>query len=232
MMKKSTGRSGLGSALHDLNTFIFEKNKRTTSIVGTISILIITFAVFEWEASSKTDIMNEARILSLQRSILGGTGVSTIPEIAGFLEKSEKTTGTGSLDEGNTQTASINASAERVIRSINVTLTWTDEPDLRRIRLYENQPDEFEIKILGPEGNTLDSGRGSNPQGLEGSIPLSVMLDDESIVGYIGKGSFTVSITMVDAGDYEPRFGIRTMADNGNDYELDMTVQYFDGSSL
>jgi hypothetical protein len=232
-MVEKTGRSSLGSALHDLNFLIFEKNKNMTGIIGAFVILGLTIGVFWWEADSKADVtLDESSIRSIIRSIEVGTGTSTIPEIAGFIETKETMSEAGYLAEGAIKDIPINASDVRVIRSINVTLSWTDEPDIRRIRNYENQPDEFTLKVIDPQGKVLKESTISNTHEEAASLFVPMTLDDNALINYMGQGDFSVEVTLNVAGDYRPRPGIRTIADDGNDFSLDLITIYYDGSSI
>ncbi len=232
-MKENTGRLGLGSALHDLNFLIFEKNKNMTGIIGAFVILGLTIGVFWWEAESKADVtLDDSRIRSIIRFIEVGTGTSTIPEIAGYLEAKETLSEADHLSEGASKSIPINGSDVRVIRSINATLSWTDEPDIRRIRNYENQPDEFTLKIIDPQGKVLEESTISNEHEGTASLFVPMTLDDKSLIDYMGQGDFSVEVTLNSAGDYRPRPGIRTIADDGNDFSLDLFIIYYDGSSI
>lgn len=232
-MKDGSGRSGLGSALHDLNTLVFEKNKILTGIIGGIIIFAVTVGVFWWEADSKSEVtLDGSRIRAITTMITQGTGVSTIPQISGFVESEETISATDEMTEGTTEPFPVAASEVKVIRSINASLSWTDEPDIRRIMKYENQPDSFTMKILDPSGNVLKEGTGENAHGEPGSISLSCPLEDNEMVGYIGQGDFTVSVTLDSALDYTTRLGFRTISDDGNAFTLDIAVTFYDGTDV
>jgi len=217
--------------IHDAHVFIFEKNKRITTIVGAIGIFLLTIGVFSYEASSKTDVNGLKEIRMIINGISGPGGYIDLPGLEGFREMTETSSGGGGLNVGQSESVPVPASEDRVIRSINVTLTWSDEPDRRfGVRMYENAPDTFEVKVLDPTGNDIRSGSTSNPQGGQGSIDVPVLLTDDEVVDYKGKGDFTVEITLTDSGVYSPRIGlgVRTVADGANDYSLSIEVVSYD----
>jgi len=233
MSSMASGKS-VGSFVHDVNVFIFEKHKTPTTIIGTVLILSLTIGVFYWEANAMEGVIKSRdEIRELVRQVMNGTGpVSNIPEIRGFFEKTESKDFVGSLSEGNSEEIAITATDRMVVRNITATLSWTDESDRRQIRLYENQPETFTISILDPSGSVLDSQTGSNDRNAMGSLESSISLDDAQLVDYIGKGDFTVVVTLESSGDYTPRIGVgfRSLPDGQNDYSLRIEKVFYDGS--
>lgn len=234
-MSEPSRKKGIGTMLSDANTFIFEKNKKATTIVGTLLIILLTFGVFLWEANSQGNVLGRDDILKIYYDESEGSGVvSDLPEIRGYVEKKETVSASNSLTEGQSDEIPIGASDLKVIRKVDVTLTWTDEPDIRRIRTYENQPDTFNAKIVDPTGKTLGDMTSANTRESSGTITLSMDLDDATMIDYKGKGPFTIQVTLVEAGDYEPRLGLNLMSinDNSNDYSLTANVVFYDGSGV
>ncbi len=122
------------------------------------------------------------------------------------------------LNEHESSEFSVEFNASEIER-IDITLTWTDEPpaDLR----YENKPDTFYIELQDPEANVLDFAEANN-----GNLVLSWAGE----VGTIYKGTFTVIITLVDAGNQETNIniiGLRTVEDNANEYSLSIDYVSF-----
>jgi hypothetical protein len=228
---ESSGSKGIGSILHEANIFIFEKNKKVTGIVGAILILILTVSVFSWEASSKDNVNGRDDILKIISMIRGGGGTFVdIPGIEGFEAMTEITTAKGDASVGTPNDISITATEEKVIRSINVTLTWSDESDIRRLRLYENQPDTFSVSIIDPEGKVLKEKSGSNPRNGEGRIDIPFQMDDETMISYKDAGDFTVEVTLTESGNYEPRLGgsVLVINDGANSFDLVVEVRSYE----
>ena len=122
---------------------------------------------------------------------------------------------------------------EANVMAISFMLTWSDEADAD-IR-HTNEPDSFTIKVESPDGSYSGEEKGTNAQGGEGKIELSMTLFDESnppreypFLNGTGEWKITVSIV---AGDQEPvlpsLFGMRTFSDTGNDFTLEITYEYY-----
>ncbi len=135
-------------------------------------------------------------------------------------EESAPLSGQGFLAEGESETISIDREGVS-INSIRVTVTWQDEDDIRRVRLYENSPDTFSVKVTA--GGESSMGQGTNPEGGEGSASAELEVPQEDGEPVINA---TVTITMEEAGNYYARAGIGALAlvDDGNDYEYEIVV--------
>ena len=87
--------------------------------------------------------------------------------------------------------------------------------------LYTNEPDTFQVELLDPGGDMLDSVDGSG-----GTLEISWPGEE----GAVYNGNFSVVVTLLEAGDQEPGFnplGLRTRTDDSNDYSVDITYQRF-----
>jgi len=219
---------GVGSFLHEINNFLFIKNKKITGTVGFVIIVILTILVFKAEADAESDILTKTDILN---RILGGgrDDLDDIKEIEGYEHYIETNRIAGELQEGQNREIPIMADESRVIEHINVSLTWSDEQDIRRIRLFENTPDTFSVEIIGPEGNISLRSSASNDGGSDGEIVLSKVLTPEEIRNTMGRGGFKVIITLEEVGDYEARLGAGIIgpSDTGNDFSISIEIGYF-----
>ena len=134
------------------------------------------------------------------------------------------------LNEGNFITIPYSSEEQKYISGVTVTLKWTDEPDIQRLRLYENQPDTFSVEVNGP--NTTAGESGSNPRGGEGQISVALSIPSEEIPGIISAEgnnyTFSVLITMAEAGNYDARAGIGRAGflDEGNQYSSEITIAW------
>lgn len=149
----------------------------------------------------------------------------------GMTPISEEGSSSGELTQGGTETVTI-VSEDRAIMNISAVLTWSDEPDQRRIRVYQNQPDTFSISITDPNGNVTDTGSASNSRGGEGRVELQVSMTQEEAASLVGTGNWTIDVTLDSVGDYEARLGVGlwpiTPTDSGNDFSLTYEIEYYD----
>ncbi|MCU0798370.1 MAG: hypothetical protein MUC62_01695 [Candidatus Thermoplasmatota archaeon] len=134
----------------------------------------------------------------------------------------------GELTVGTSRTKELE-SPDKVIRTINATITWTDEtnPPARRVRRHENQPDAFTLII--ESANRTVTGSGSNPQGGEGRIDLTITFTDEELMVMGGAQNISITVTMDSAGMWVPNIGIGAIGlrDDGNVYDLMIDYDYY-----
>ncbi|MBN1538654.1 MAG: hypothetical protein JW939_00790 [Candidatus Thermoplasmatota archaeon] len=142
----------------------------------------------------------------------------------------------GELDQGDTRTFTITEGDEEVFKNLTAKLSWTDEtdpPGRPRIRRYENQPDTFSLRVVYPDGNSSDT-QGANPIGGAGTLEVSVSLDDEYLntlldEGRLGRGVWTIEVTLVRAGIWTPVLGPGAIGlnDGGNEFSLSIEYDYY-----
>jgi hypothetical protein len=151
-----------------------------------------------------------------------------IPGIDEMTQKNEVRTDSSSLMEGSAENVMVDASQDRIITGISVIVTWEDEEDRRRVRMYENQPDTFRITITDPNGTELASNSASNQHGQQGTVSTVANLDEEQVMEYYDAGDFEVDIIMEEAGDFEPRIGLSffPIEDDGNRFNYEIEVMY------
>lgn len=219
----------LGETLHNINELIFVKNKKITSIVGIFVILIAVFTVFSFESNlKKGEMLGQQEIRNLIGDGSGGGGGGNIPGTEDFVEKSEVISDDNSLRTGGADNYEVTASSTKVITKITASATWKDEPDIQRLRLYENQPDTFSVTIEAPDGTVLNTQSSSNTHGGTGTATASHILTEEEASEYLGSGNFTVIVVLEESGSYTPRAGISVivLTDGENDYDISIDVEY------
>lgn len=114
---------------------------------------------------------------------------------------------------------------------INLTLTWTDEPDTNN--RFTNAPDQFGLKLEGPDGQEDETSLSSNthdPQGGEGSVSLNYQVDHGETNWTAGNGAWNIVIVCGECGNQKPilsPFGLREQNDNGNSWELTIDIVYY-----
>jgi dipeptide/tripeptide permease len=111
------------------------------------------------------------------------------------------------------------------IEQIELTLKWSDEDDIRRIRKFENNGDTFSVKIIVND-RVVNSQKVKNLHGEQGVINLEYNSDnsnDEIYVAYVEVG-------LIECGDFYPAFGgkLITIKDESNIFNLDVDVTYRD----
>jgi hypothetical protein len=224
-VENSSSSGGIGASLHSLNVLIFEKHKRMTSIIGAVAIVALTFAVFSWEASAKSDEMLDAE--DIRRIILGSR--DDRPDFGAtenFIEMREVFSADGELMEGSSQDFVIEANSERVIERIDVTLTWTDEenPPGIRPRRYTNEPDTFKLNLKEPDGNLTSFGEKNT-----GTITNGVDYTEERMADLYGMGNFTIEVILQNAGNWVPVIGLGflEMPDTHNEFSLNVEIVYW-----
>ena len=118
------------------------------------------------------------------------------------------------------------------VRIVNLTLRWDDEDDAD-VR-HSNEPDTFTISVESPDGTFSDEASGSNAQGQEGAIEISIVLIGETDPPLKnpytdGTGNWHVTIS-VNAGNqvfWRPSARDQDLPDNGNDFSLDIEYEYY-----
>ena len=151
-------------------------------------------------------------------------------DLGSYVLEEETLTGAEYLNEGNFITIPFSSEEQKYISGITVTLTWTDEPDIQRLRLYENQPDTFSVELNG--ANTTAGDSGANPRGGQGEISttLSIPADDISDIIFTDGHNYTVDvlITMVNAENYDARAGAGAVSivDGGNQYDYEIIIAW------
>jgi len=122
---------------------------------------------------------------------------------------------------------------EANVMAISFILTWSDEADADN--RHTNEPDSFTIKVESPDGSYTDEFSDKNSNGGAGRIECSFSLFDEanppSEFPFLnGTGEWDIIISVI-AGDQEPLipslFGMRSFADTGNDFTLEISYDYY-----
>jgi hypothetical protein len=113
---------------------------------------------------------------------------------------------------------------------INGTLDWTDEA----VRLpLQNQPDDFEIALLDPNGTEVDSA-GPSSTGLSFNFQITYEIDDEgNPVEVNNSGEWSVVMRCTNAGDIFGPLGIfQRQADTGNSVDLNIRIEFIEKKEI
>jgi len=135
----------------------------------------------------------------------------------------------GTLSEGDGDTNEIMIMEPNIVW-INVTLTWTDEPDQTfLLRDFQNQPDQFELSFI-PCNATVYTDRSQNPRNGEGAMRFDhqYMMEPDHTNG---TGTHIVEITLVEVGDYQSGFDPPVTLpgrprDTGNSFDVLITYDH------
>ncbi len=211
--------SRTGSPFKQGLDFIFEKHKKKTSIASYLIIPLLVYGVFSMESSQ--NMLGEKDI---QRIIGSIDSVPIDPDVIDeYMEKTDSIIGSEELNEGSSKTIIIPSNQTNVIKSVNIDLKWTDEQDMSSLRLrrFENQPDSFSLNLDYQNGTAGDSGDA-------GSLSIEIEFTIDEMKTLFGKGNFTVTVTLDDAGDWVPPFGpgFITVPDTGNSYDITIQIVY------
>jgi len=113
------------------------------------------------------------------------------------------------------------------IISATFNLTWTDEPDQgNAITALVNQPDEFGLSMTAPNGTTVESNTNANIHGQKGLVSLTMDIEPKKPQTN-GNGTFEATVICANCGDLTGRFGVRSTADNGNAWTLEVNYAYY-----
>ena len=172
-------------------------------------------------------------IFSLVGSALGGRPDNPPPPNGdgggSFQLKTVSQTITGSGSENSEKDHGMSVCVTNMA-TFTVALTWQDEPAARPG--LTNQPDELGISVASPSGEAK-SDKKSASQGsvnVEYTYPVTEKTA-ASKTSRAGQGPWTIMVEIGVCGDQTPRFpggGLRTVADTGNAYTLEITYTYYE----
>ncbi len=130
----------------------------------------------------------------------------------------------GELDEAESVSYDISLSNISYIDQIVLNLSWADEPDIRRLRRFENTGDTFSAKII-IDNKVVDEHRCTNMHDQSGKINLRY--DTAGFTNKIGCNA-NVEIELVKCGNFYPVFGFRLISieDSSNTFNLEIDVTY------
>jgi len=128
------------------------------------------------------------------------------------------------LDEAESVSFDISNTNMSYIDQIVLNLSWSDEPDIRRLRRFENKGDTFSAKII-IDDKVVEDYSFTNIPDQSGKIHLkygSAAFNDD-----IGCNA-NVKIDLVKCGDFYPVLGFKlmTIEDSSNDFNLEIDVKY------
>ncbi len=124
----------------------------------------------------------------------------------------------GYLDEGEEDEYDVDSGGAAT--GANVTLTWTDEPNGPPPQ--QNEGDTFRLVVAPPNGEEY-SDSDTNGNGQEGEITITVDFPGQEA----WEGEWTITVIMVSAGPQSPNLGPLGETDDGNNYELELDMQYW-----
>jgi MFS family permease len=151
-------------------------------------------------------------------------GEEEVPEGPKLIPVEYSDTTTGYTAENQDSEINFNIPEEKYrLTSVECRLSWTDEPS--SFPLGTNEPDEFQVTIIGPTGETLAESPASTGGSVTASVELNYTVENfkDSHVG-----EWTIRISAGPCGDDSGLFGliVRTNPDNGNDWTLDFSYTY------
>jgi MFS family permease len=103
---------------------------------------------------------------------------------------------------------------------INCSLTWQDEGS--SFFRGTNEPDEFKVALINPNGDTVDESSMST----SGSVSLNTAIDMEENLQEDLVGTWIIVIEAGNCGDDFAIGGFRSSSDNGNDWLLEYSYTF------
>jgi hypothetical protein len=208
--------------LKELNKTIFIDNKRNTSIVGMLSIVIIIAVIFSMESAAITTL-DAAEELQKLKDQVGGSG-----DYADWELRSETETGTGTTSENSEDGFAWDLDYNWAIVSFRATLHWVDTaPSLGLGFSQTNHPDEFEIIVSYPERNisVSDGPKKNDINTGEGTVSAEIVMDPV----ITDTEPFHVDVIAGDCGDVTGRaFGVvQTAEDTDNSWTITIEYSYY-----
>jgi hypothetical protein len=194
---------------------LFEKpeNKFKTGIIGMIIITAILAGVFRYEANA----IEVTDLSELQDIILKGSGNMELTEM-----RSDGTE-TGYTNEESESDFTINIQNEMLVE-VSCTLNWEDEPP--SYFRGTNEPDEFSLTLIAPNGEIVDEAGPS----MSGPISVSsgpMDYEEEDFVdNYVGPWRVVVAAGV--CGDQFAIGGFRSSSDDGNDWTASYSYSYME----
>jgi len=212
--------------LQGIQRAIFRRDYGNKS-VATTSLSLVVFCVLVCGLIMGATFALGETDLSKRWPLSRGSSEETV-DLSSYVPDVETRDGDGYLSEGGIENIILVSEAERYLQEVTVTVTWTDEDDIQRIRTFENQPDTFSVGVFGY--NATEEDRGANPQGGEGSISASISHTNEEISEIIieQEGNYTadIFIFLEQVGNYHAGTGPGVVGydDTGNAYEYEMEI--------
>lgn len=208
--------------------FVKRENKLKTGLGGMVIITILLAAVFNYEASA-IDVVDKNELNQLLSQMAANEQID-------WTTYSKTIVNVDTIDDYSEETSEENRIIlipRPNIYRVTFSLTWQDEAasDGR----HTNTPDSFTLGITPPNGTETTS-TSSNTQGGQGNIEITIntfnLFNPNFEPYYNGTGSYEIRIACDTCGDQEPRLpdllNIRTIADNGNDWTLDIEYEFFE----
>ncbi len=217
------GEPAFGGIFLKLQDFVHEHDFEKKPIQTTMTILVVFCVVIGSVIAGVSYAFGET---DFSKMVAGpeGAGDGDTSYLESLSEENETVIGSSTLSEGTFEFFTFSSEADKYIKDVKVTVTWTDEPD--NDPLLDNQPDTFSINIEGP--NASSDGSGSNPQGGEGSATASLSFGFEQLSDIISNEGdefeVTVTITLDDAGDQVSLSGFREEPDTENDFDYEIEI--------
>jgi proton-dependent oligopeptide transporter, POT family len=183
-------------------------NHKATPIIALIVIPILLFSASG--APAQKFLRGEPVLVSehVYNAVLGSAGPQT-----------------GTSTANSDKEVTINVTDINIF-NLTVSLSWTDEPP--PYPGTTNQPDEFSIKVVAPDGQEAQEGPVANQAGSEGRVSVTFHWDPTNITGDVATGDYKVKVHMGNAGPSTLKRGLKiiTFTDAGNDWTLEVVYKY------
>lgn len=219
------GEAAFGGRFLGLQTFIHDHDFEKKPVVSTIIVFTLFIVIVSGMIMGAAAIGGSRPLWMFPAE--GAEDSSGTLDLESLVPTTEELIGSGTLTVGNSENIVKTSESGKYIQSITVTVTWTDEDDIRYLfRTYVNEPDTFKVSIVGP--NITAEAEDSNPPGGQGSITANIVLTDEDIIQIVSDSGdnyrVNVEITLEDAGNFNPGIGLVGITDDENNYDYTIDI--------
>lgn len=193
--------------------FETQENKMKTGIVGMIIITIMLAGVFRFEASA-IDAISEEELNLMTSEMESGVELELVD--FEFIDNTN-----GHTNENSETDFPVTIDYEK-LKEVSCTLTWTDEGT--SFFRGTNEPDEFQLSIIAPNDEVVAESDLSSTSPISATATLPDFNEEDFVENYVG--SWIIRVEAGDCGDDHSRFGLRSTADTGNDWDLEYSYEY------
>ncbi|MBS3778513.1 MAG: MFS transporter [Candidatus Thermoplasmatota archaeon] len=201
------------------NLFKFiPKNRFNSKIISNLPLIFIPLILIVGFSFGADPIYRG--VLSEEEELINGED----PKEKKWEVSKEQISYKGNLREGKKVSWGILPPQNGIIDSVDLKLTWEDEPDIRRIRLFENTEDTFSMRLLINNSEIIQSSEAK----VNDDVSRIHLFYDAERDNISKKENGKVEVELRDCGDFYPRFGIGLISieDSSNSYDIQIDVIY------
>jgi membrane protease YdiL (CAAX protease family) len=219
------GEPALGGRLMRLQKFLYDHDFERKPIASTIIVFVIFIAVVSGAIVGAAAGFGSLTFGAYEPS--DASDDASTGNWEDWIEVPETISGTSYLEEQNNETiATLSWEQEKYLRSVSITISWQDEPDVR-VR-FSNTPDTFYVLVQSPIKSVDGTGSNSPGGGGQGTITVDLTFADSEISQLLEEESedhlIPIIVELTEAGNQDGLLGLTYIEDSGNnfDYQIDI----------